>query len=388
MSQRTTQLIVAILVSGIIVTAISTDAAAQVKHGLAVADAFDGTMKSWMAKYGIARGSLAVMRNERLVFAAGYGGQSASERIPIWSMSKAITGACLATLVQDKKLRFDDPIGPILAPAIARYGQPLDERLNRVTIAQLLSHRGGLPEEVGDNRFAPGAVQLLEQRPLSDATVDMLMPAIMKLTLAATPGSKYAYSNIGYLLLGQIIESVTGESYESVCGRRVLAAAGIKNPRLDEKWGRLLHSAAGWALSGPEFLAFARIYSLKNKAPLTRATHNWLRVADNKWTDDDRVFAYTLGVRLHVFTNALPNIFHGGAWVWHGQYAERRGTWFVLRNDGVAWFASFDGVTSFSDSKIVAELQEGLWRAARSASSWPLHDLFVSMGIGPVSPQQ
>jgi CubicO group peptidase (beta-lactamase class C family) len=203
-----------------------------------VAVAFDGMMRTWMEKYGVTRGSVAVMRNDRLVFAAGYGGRAANERVAVWSMTKAITALCAATLVQDNKLRFDDPIGPFLAPIFFKYGQPADERLGRVTIAQLLTHRSGLPYALADNRFAPGAVELLQQRPLSEATVEMLMTSIMKVRLATEPGSSYAYSNVGYLIVGQIIETVTGRSYETECGQRILVRAGINDPKLDENGAR------------------------------------------------------------------------------------------------------------------------------------------------------
>ena len=264
-----------------------SDAAAQTS----AAAAFDAAMRGWMAKHSIPRGSVAVMVEDRLVFAAGYGDRAANERVAVWSMSKPITGVCIAILVQEGKLALDDPVGKLLAPVLAKHGDPGDERLRGVTVAQLLAHRSGLPESVGDNRFAPGAVQLLQQRPLSEATVDMLLPAIMKLQLAASPGARYAYSNVGFLLLGQIIEAVTGEPYERACGERVLAKAGIREPRLDPKWGRLLHATAGWALSGPEYLAFARLLSRRGDGPLTGAMHDWLRAPADKWINERRVVA-------------------------------------------------------------------------------------------------
>jgi CubicO group peptidase (beta-lactamase class C family) len=359
--------------------------AAEPRRSSSVAEAFDAAMRAWVAKHDIPRASVAVMRKDRLVFAEGYGGRGANERVAIWSMSKPITGVCIATLVQEGKLAFDATLGEVLAPMFARHGPPSDERLNSVTVAQLLSHRSGLPEQFGDNRFAPGAPELLRQRPLQQATAAILLPAIVKVRLATEPGAKYAYSNVGFLLLGEIVATVTGQSYEKACGERVLAKAGIRDPRLDAKWGRLLQSTAGWGLSGPEYLGFARLLSRRRDGVLTPATHDFMRVAEGKWIDDRRVFAYTMGVNLHTFPAAPPNIYHGGGWLWHGTYAEKRGTWFVLANDGTAWFASFDGMLSFSNPKEVGELQEALWRAYRSVTVWPTHDLFARMGVGPVA---
>lgn len=75
-------------------------AAAPKSHANTVAAAFDGTMRAWIEKYGVA----------------------ANERVAVWSMSKAITALCLATLVQEHKLRFDDPIGPLMARAFVNTG--------------------------------------------------------------------------------------------------------------------------------------------------------------------------------------------------------------------------------------------------------------------------
>jgi CubicO group peptidase (beta-lactamase class C family) len=71
-----------------------------------VSSTFDAAMRDWLTKHKLQRASVAVMRNGKLVFAAGYGGRDANERVPVWSLSKAITAACIATLVQDGKLKF------------------------------------------------------------------------------------------------------------------------------------------------------------------------------------------------------------------------------------------------------------------------------------------
>jgi hypothetical protein len=106
-----------------------------------VAERFDGAMRSWMSAHGVPRASVAVMRDSRLVFAAGYGGRAANERVPVWSLSKAITALCVAGLVKDEKLKLDDAIGPLLATAFAKFGEPRDARLKR---------------GAGGNLFAPG----------------------------------------------------------------------------------------------------------------------------------------------------------------------------------------------------------------------------------------
>jgi CubicO group peptidase (beta-lactamase class C family) len=223
----------------------------------------------------------------------------------------------------------------------------------------------------------------LQQRSLNETTAAMLMSTIFKLRLPIEPGSKHIYSNVGYLLLGQIIEIMTGKPYEAECGRRILAKAGVSEPKLDEKWGRLLHATAGWTLSGPEYLAFARLLTPRRNGLLTPATHSWIRSLDGKWTDDHKLEAYTLGVRVRPVANTSPDI--GGGWLWHGRYSEKRGTLFVLRGDGVAWFASYDGVHGDTDPDAVNALYKALACTAFSVSCWSEHDLFADMGVMPIS---
>jgi CubicO group peptidase (beta-lactamase class C family) len=219
----------------------------------------------------------------------------------------------------------------------------------------------------------------------------MLMPSILKLHLARAPGLNYEYSNVGYLLLGQIIEFLTGQPYETACGDRVLAKAGIKRPALDPDWGHISHSAGGWSLSGPEYLAFSRLLDAQQSPVLTAETRAFLKSTDGQWTNDDKVVAYTLGVLVRPVAGAANNIFHGGAWHWDqrdsrgGPIRENRGTRFVLGGNGIAWFASFDGVSSDTHPNAYRELDEAFWRASRSVSAWPMNNEFAAMGIGPVS---
>ena len=105
---------------------------------------FDRTMRDWVAANRVTAASLAVMRDNRLVLARGYGERRAGDRVPVWGLSKAITAACVASLVDEGRLGFDDRIGPLLTSFFQRAGPPADERLAGVTVGQLLSQHSGL----------------------------------------------------------------------------------------------------------------------------------------------------------------------------------------------------------------------------------------------------
>ena len=306
----------------------------------------------------------------------------------VWSLSKAITTVCIATLVREQKVALDDPIGSLLSPLYARYGKPVDERFARITVADLLIHRGGWPRRPGGNGFAPGLPQLLQQRSLRSVSAGALMPEILRFPLSRDPGVQYEYSNVGYLLLGQIIEVRTGQKYVDACGSRVLARAGIGKAQLDSIWGGVLHAAGGWSLSGPEYLAFLRLLRPRRPDLLSSDLRAWLTDPQGKWIDEGGRRAYTLGVMLR-----LPgrNLFHGGSWTWRqsgtpdGTITVKEGTWAVLAGDGTAWFASFDTVNSDENPDAMGALDATLWRARNAVSTWPDRDLFPQFGIGPVT---
>lgn len=369
----------------------------------AALEPFDREMRAWIARFGVRHAGIAVMRGDGLVMAQGYGGRRANERIDVWSLSKAITATCIAALVAERKLGLHDAIGPLLSPLNDRYGAFADGRIERVTVADLLSHRGGFARRFSDNGFAPGLPALLQRVPPRAATAEMLLPDIARLELAHAPGAQYDYSNVGYLLLGQIIEARTGESYAQACGRRVLAKAGIRGATLDPTWGGVLQAAGGWSLSLPEYLAFLRLLRPPEKQfavlrvlfPrrqdfLSPPLREWLTNGNDKWIERGKV-AYTLGVLVR-----FPelNLFHGGAWAWRqrdaaeGPILVKEGTWSVLAGDGTAWVASFDTVNADEDPDATLELDRALWRARQAVATWPKSDLFASFGIGTVGTNQ
>lgn len=323
-----------------------------------------------------------MMRDGRLVHVAGFGDRDGDARVGIWSLSKAITASCVATLVRDKLLAFGDPIGPLLSATFQRYGMPADQRLEHATVQHLVTHRSGIPTWVGGNRFAPGTVELLRTHEPSTATVHQLLPEMLKISLSHKPGEQFQYSNVGYLLLGRIVEQATGKTYQEACNERVLRPSGISGAGLHRKWGRLLDAAAGWELSPAEYLAFARQLRSTSRTVLDTGTLALLTKTDGFWRDDRRQSAYTLGLIVWPIANALPHFSHTGGWDWAqsnargGPVDENSGTLFVLTSDGIAWFVSFDPLTRASEQRAREELGHAMWRAKRTVTTWPSADLF------------
>ena len=103
-------------------------------------------------------------------------GHDADPRAPslIGSMSKPITGVCIATLIRDGKLAFTTPLRDALAGFFRRHGPPADRRLESVTIEQLLTHRSGLAgnddddpmQDIWRRRAAQGLAHVASPEPL------------------------------------------------------------------------------------------------------------------------------------------------------------------------------------------------------------------------------
>ncbi|HEY8472606.1 MAG TPA: serine hydrolase domain-containing protein [Natronosporangium sp.] len=165
-------------------------------------------------------GAVLVARGTEPVFAAAYGLADRERRIPNrlstrfrhGSMSKMLTGVAVGQLIQLGQLDPAAPVGTYLPD------YPNREVATKVTVHHLLTHTGGTGEI-----FEPEYLVRREQvRTIADylALFGDRGPRF-------EPGTRLAYSNYGYLLLGAIIEAVTGESYYDYIDQRVLAPAGM-----------------------------------------------------------------------------------------------------------------------------------------------------------------
>jgi len=130
-----------------------------------------------------------------------------------YSMSKTITAAAALQLVEAGELGLDDPLARWVPES--PYGPA-------VTVRQLLSHTGGLPNPIPLRWVHPAS-----RHAGFDEGAALAQVLRRHRLLAAPPGSRYAYSNVGYWLLGRVIERASGEGFTSYVARRVLAPLGI-----------------------------------------------------------------------------------------------------------------------------------------------------------------
>ncbi|HEY2414221.1 MAG TPA: serine hydrolase domain-containing protein [Pirellulaceae bacterium] len=201
----------------------------------------DEWMKSFLTEHKIPGGSLAVMRDGKLVYARGFGWADREAKTPvrpdslfrIASVSKPITAATILKLAEEKRLKLDDKVLDYLPfnphfEADANF----DERWRQITLAHCLSHTGGWDR---DKSYDP-MFQAIRMTKSLKIDLPITPPSIIRYQLGQPldfdPGERYAYSNFGYSILGRIIEKVTGQPYEDHVRRAVLRPLGIERARI------------------------------------------------------------------------------------------------------------------------------------------------------------
>lgn len=153
---------------------------------------------------------VAIAQNGRIVYDRAFGTASLGTRFPIASITKMFTAVAIMQLVQANRVDLDASVSKYL---------PSAPYADRITVRQLLQHTSGL-WNYGDYAFNNGLVAA----PTTPAAI-LAMAAQHPLTSA--PGTKYGYSNTGYVILGLIVEHVSGEPLARYEGEHIFQPAGM-----------------------------------------------------------------------------------------------------------------------------------------------------------------
>lgn len=170
--------------------------------------------------------AVLVLRNGRVVFERGYGVTDldsqhkidAHTNFRLASVSKQFTAMSIMLLVRDGKIHYEDRLTDIF-PDFPDYAKT-------ITIGNLLNHTSGL-EDYEDLMPQDDAKVPVEQIQIQDPGVLDLLKK--QKTTKFTPGSKWAYSNSGYVLLGLIVQKVSGKSFPDFLHERIFAPLGMTN---------------------------------------------------------------------------------------------------------------------------------------------------------------
>jgi D-alanyl-D-alanine carboxypeptidase len=193
------------------------------------------------ATKGSFQGAVLVGMSGKIVLEKGYGLANEEWGIPnsptteyrIFSMTKQFTGACILLLEERGLLKVQDPV--------SRYVSDLPESWQPITLHQLLTHTSGIPN------YPDMTPRAKEYDRLGATPREMLEVATTK-PLEFKPGTKLNYSNTGYILLGMVIEKVSGQTYADFLKKNIFQPLGMEHSGYDDQSLILKNRASGYSV--------------------------------------------------------------------------------------------------------------------------------------------
>ena len=289
--------------------------------GVAVAVVERGRVKT-MRHYGVASLELPTPVTSDTVFELG-------------SLSKQFTAAAILMLAEEEKIELDG--------SIARYLADVPQEWRAITIRHLLTHSSGIQEYLA----VPG---LPDQAHAVDHE-GMTRMFFQRLRLEFEPGATWAYSNSGYLLLGNIIERVSGQSYWAFLEQRIFKPSGMTATRSSDPRAVIRNRARGYgvddgayvnrnALSQNAYAAGAIVSTLRDMTRWEATLHSGKLLATESYREMWRPLELT--------GNAPPPLNYAFGWVTDVRDKQR----YVMHSGGTPGFSS--AISRNLDSGITA----------------------------------
>jgi N-acyl-D-amino-acid deacylase len=386
-------------------------------QGTTPKQSFKEVIPDLLYKWDIPGAAVALVRNERLVMAEGYGLANknnikfvnSESLFRIASISKTITAVTILKMVEDGLLSLDDRAFKILDNFQAKRYSSVDPRIYYITIRDLLQHSGGWdPERSWLYPMFMSYEIAKEMRVRGPADTSDIIRYMMGQPLDFSPGGRYAYSNFGYCVLGRIIEKITGENYDDYLKRRILRPIGIKKmaightllkdrianevryydyPGASLTWSvfpeitysvpwpyggfyqEALDSCGGWIASVVDLMRYITSVDNRNvrsdilKPAMIEQMVSRPDLPD--WKDND--WYYGLGWIVRPFGS-------GANW-WHDGSLPGTDTILVRLSDGISYAVLFNS-SPYDIYSFIRESDDAVAEAIGKITDWPFHDLF------------
>ena len=378
----------------------------------------DRLMTGFLTRHKLSGASLAVTRHGRLVYARGFGLADAAGDDPvrptslfrIASLSKPITAVAILQLVEQGRIKLDDSVSGVLGlePTVDR------QRHHRVTIRQCLQHTGGWDRGASfDPMFQSVRIAtVLGTRP--PAAAGDVIRFMQRWPLDFDPGTRYAYSNYGYCLLGRVIEKLSATSYEQQVRKHVLKPLGVTRMRVgrSREDGRFpgevryhvdgrkvglsvfaenlgqpvsraygawfleaMDSHGGWIASAVDLARFASAIDQPQKSRLLKAGSIKEMFAPPpapvSREPDGRPSTVHYGLGWSV-RRVAPNRSNQ----WHTGSLDGTSTLMVRRHDGINWVVLFNSRKPCNGSNPASAIDPLVHRAVDAVQEWPERDQF------------
>ncbi|MGJ5817615.1 serine hydrolase [Paludibaculum fermentans] len=187
-------------------------------------------------------GAVLVAKDGKIVLSKGYGLANFEWNVPVTpdtkfrlgSITKQFTAMAVLLLSDQGQLKVDDPV--------CNYVAPCPEAWKPITLHHLLTHTSGIPNFTA---FASYAKTMSVASPPAES-----LKRFLNEPLDFPPGSKFSYSNSGYVLLGYIIEKVSGGTYEDYLRKNILTPLGMGDTGYDDTLTVLPRRASGYERAG------------------------------------------------------------------------------------------------------------------------------------------
>lgn len=209
-------------------------------------DELDQFLRMEMQKEQVPGLAYAVLLNGKLVGSGVYGladvelksPVSISTVFPIGSIGKTFTATAIMLLQQQGKLKIDDPIN--------KYFDSLPATWNKITIRNLLSHTSGIRDYL--NNF-PGYVAIDEDNARQEITPADFLKMMKKYPLNFQPGERFSYCNAGFVLLGFIVQKVSGVSLPGFLQQNVFGPLGMNETSYVNNEKLTQNRASGYSIN-------------------------------------------------------------------------------------------------------------------------------------------
>jgi uncharacterized protein (TIGR03437 family) len=384
---------------------------AQTRAAVPELAAVDQIVQGVIAKYDIPGVAISVAKDGRLVYARGFGvaDRETKEAVQpdslfrVASVSKPLTAMAVLKLVEEGKVSLDTKVLSFVgrqATGDVRYGN--------ITVRHLLQHSGGMDIQTWqvDPSFPDRKTLLALGVNLPPTRAQVLDFTIANFPLAFDPGAGYAYSNIGYMMLTEVIEKASGMAYEAYMKEKIFAPMGIVRmgiggsliterragevrywdrermdesifPGTDEKvllpYGtfnlRIFESGGGWVASMPDLVRFLTAFDANSTYSFLRP--ETVRLINQRPASVAADAPYYNGLGWQILKTPL-----GERWD-HDGALQGTSAWYFRGINGIS--VALAANTLPDDEVIVAfltDISEGLFNALLGVEKWPTGNRF------------
>lgn len=188
----------------------------------------NSTLDPYLKEFGLPALAAAVFKNGEIIAAGAVGTRRAGENIPVTiddkfhlgSDSKAFTALLAGMYVQAGKLQWDSTLGEIFP----ELKEKMDSEFAKITVEELLSHSSGLTDSALDDLLT----RSYQQEGNMDNVRYWIVEDMAPRPLDHARGSKFSYSNLGYVIAGAVLERLSGKTWEELVEVRIADPMGLK----------------------------------------------------------------------------------------------------------------------------------------------------------------